>query len=362
MTNTKQQNESYMQSITEKCISGYNKTEDPNWLKTCNQTGEEEDTTKVPTTKTYFLLLERNYTSVQLRSFAKLRKLKIAGTKKEITARLFAHLYFSSFVTKIQKIIRGTMVRTLNNEFHGPACFKRSLCVNGTDFLTMEDIKDIDPKQFFSYMDTDNFIYGFDAVSLHNLITSTTEDKLCNPYNRNKIPQEALARFKTMLRVGKKLKIGINTDLEPVVQTQEEELKFRVLDLFQYINGLGNYSDPEWFMVLDKYRLIRMMRELFDIWHYRLQITTQTKCAICPPHGSPFSQFSVNMLRDEMNPIKVKHLVLNVLFKMVTTGIDRDSKCLGAYYVLGALTLVNTNAATALPWLYQSVSFHSTNF
>ena len=29
---------------------------------------------------------------------------------------------------------------------------------------------------------------------------------------------------------------------------------------------------------------------------------------------------------------------------------------LGAYYVLGALTLVNDQAAIALPWLFQSVS------
>jgi len=30
---------------------------------------------------------------------------------------------------------------------------------------------------------------------------------------------------------------------------------------------------------------------------------------------------------------------------------------LGAYYVLGALTLVNPNAAAALPWLFQSVAY-----
>jgi hypothetical protein len=39
--------------------------------------------------------------------------------------------------------------------------------------------------------------------------------------------------------------------------------------------------------------------------------------------------------------------------KMVNTGIDKDNKCLGAYYILSALTLVNNDAATALPWLYE---------
>jgi hypothetical protein len=42
---------------------------------------------------------------------------------------------------------------------------------------------------------------------------------------------------------------------------------------------------------------------------------------------------------------------------MVNCGIDKDSKTLGAYYVLGGLTLVNPAAAIALPWLYQSVLY-----
>jgi hypothetical protein len=46
---------------------------------------------------------------------------------------------------------------------------------------------------------------------------------------------------------------------------------------------------------------------------------------------------------------------LEVLEKFVNLGIDQDSKSLGAYYVLGALTLVNESAASTLPWLFQSV-------
>jgi hypothetical protein len=53
----------------------------------------------------------------------------------------------------------------------------------------------------------------------------------------------------------------------------------------------------------------------------------------------------------------VRKVVLEVLEKMVNSGIDTDSKSLGSYYVLGALTLVNESAATSLPWLFQSVSY-----
>ena len=41
---------------------------------------------------------------------------------------------------------------------------------------------------------------------------------------------------------------------------------------------------------------------------------------------------------------------------MISRGINNASKSLGANYILCALTLVNTDAAENLPWLYQSVS------
>jgi hypothetical protein len=50
----------------------------------------------------------------------------------------------------------------------------------------------------------------------------------------------------------------------------------------------------------------------------------------------------------------VKKAILEVLEKFINSGINNDNKSLGAYYVLGALTLVNSEAATSLPWLFQS--------
>jgi hypothetical protein len=44
-----------------------------------------------------------------------------------------------------------------------------------------------------------------------------------------------------------------------------------------------------------------------------------------------------------------------ILDKFVNRGVYTDSQCLGAYYVLGALTIVSEEAAASLPWLYQSM-------
>ena len=62
-------------------------------------------------------------------------------------------------------------------------------------------------------------------------------------------------------------------------------------------------------------------------------------------------------IHTEQNMSNVKKVILEVLEKLVNSGVDRDSKALGAYYVLGSLTLVNDNAATSLPWLFQSFGY-----
>ena len=52
--------------------------------------------------------------------------------------------------------------------------------------------------------------------------------------------------------------------------------------------------------------------------------------------------------------------ILVIFNKLLTRGIDQNSKALGAFYILGSITLVNHNAAIALPWLYESVYYNPT--
>ena len=98
------------------------------------------------------------------------------------------------------------------------------------------------------------------------------------------------------------------------------------------------------------------MRELADIWNYRAQIELQVKRNICPPNGDPFRNLNMNYIATEQSICNIQKVVLEVLEKFVNNGVDKDSKALGACYVLGALTIVNEDAATSLPWLFQSFS------
>ena len=240
---------------------------------------------------------------------------------------------------------------------HGPASMSRKICNNSDDFVTMEPIKEISFHQFISYKDEDGFIYGFDINSLYNLFFKSKSN--INPYNRNSIPEFVLKNIKSIVRISKILKINVNLQFEDDTKSVsiEKAIELRALTLFQNIDALGNYSNPEWFLSLNRNQLIKMVRELCDIWNYRAQLANETKRNICPPNGDPFRNLSMPYIHTEQNMSNVKKIILEVLEKLVNSGADKDSKALGAYYVLGSLTLVNESAATSLPWLFQSFGY-----
>ena len=265
-------------------------------------------------------------------------------------------MYLSNQIIKIQKLIKGYLIRKYNN-VHGPGFKNRLLCNNTFDFLSMDKLTSIQNEQFFSFKDEDGFIYGFDILSLYNLIYKCN-GIVKNPFNQQPLSSKVIENLKSFLRLSKILKINISTEISDVtkVVSNKKSIELRTLTLFQNIDALGNYSNPQWFLILNKNQLIKFLRELIDIFHYRTNLTNEIKRAICPPTGNPFT-VNLHILQALEKLDDIRKIILEILEKMVNTGIDKDYKSLGAYYVLGAITLVNNDAATSLPWLYES-SYH----
>ena len=315
-----------------------------------------DENISIPTINNYNDIIKYNFNLSQLKMIAKNYKLKITGNKNQLISRIYSFLYFSSFIIKIQKIFRGMIVKKYKS-LHGPASMSRKLCNNSDDFVTMEPVEEISFHQFISYKDIDGFIYGFDINSLYNLFFKSKSNN--NPYNRNAIPEIVLKNIKSIVRLSKILKINVNLlfDDDTKNVSSEKAIELRALTLFQNIDALGNYSNPEWFLSLNRNQLIKLVRELCDIWNYRAQLSNETKRNICPPNGDPFRNLSMPYIHTEENMSNVKKIILEVLEKLVNSGADKDSKALGAYYVLGSLTLVSESAATSLPWLFQSFGY-----
>jgi len=318
-----------------------------------------DENISIPTISNYDEMTRYNYNLSQLKMIAKNYKLKISGNKNQLLTRIYSFLYFSSYIIKIQKIFRGNVARKYKL-LHGPASINRKLCTNTDDFVTMEPVEEINYHQFISYKDIDGFIYGFDIISLHNLFLKSKDiESIRNPYNRNLIPESVIKTIKSIIKISRILKIHVNLHYEDDTQSisNEKMVELRALSLFQNIDSLGNYSNSQWFLSLNRNQLIKFLRELADIWNYRAQITPETKRNICPPSGDPFRNLNIQYIHTEQNMTNVKKVVLEVLEKIVNSGVDRDSRALGACYVLGSLTLVNEEAATSIPWLFQSFGY-----
>jgi len=325
----------------------------------------KKDNFIIPKINEHELMLTNNYELKQLKEIVKYYKLKLTGKKEILIGRIFSYLYLSISSLKIQKLCRNYLSKKYMKS-HGPAYLNRKLCVNAIDFLTMDDLKDVMPTQFFSYKDKDNFIYGFDIVSFHNLIKKSGNNIILNPFTKSQISSRVIHKFRQMIFLSNLLNIPINLkiddpDLSLVIKSSSSE----ALALFQYIDQLGNYTNVEWFMNLSKDRLLDFIMELFEIWNFRAELSNSMKIKICNPSGNPF--YNENMMHNQTiiqylttmpNIEHVRLGVLEILSKFVKNGLNDEYKKIGAYFVLGALTLVSNDAGNSLPWLYESFSYN----
>ena len=305
----------------------------------------------IPELKDYFNLIKINYNKNQIKQILKRYHQPVSGNKEVIIHRCYNYLKLSYFASIIQKNFRRHLVSKYI-QASGPALKNYDLCTNKTDFLSLEKLSTIKSKNFFSFKDEDNFIYGFDFCSIYNLLLKEKPPK--NPYNRKEFPKNILENIHKKIKLSKILGLSIKTELDDLKTDKEKVFKFRVLAAFHKMDELGNYTNAEWFYSLKKFHLIKFLRELLDIWEYRAQLTWDTKRRIFPPLGNPFDKIKIQVLLNKSEE-KIKKKVLFLIENLITKGIDKQAKCLGAFYVLGAMTLVNSDAAAALPWLYESV-------
>lgn len=347
--------EEYMTGITAKCMKGV-----------LQQTGGAKKRPKVadkasiplPTIQSYSSLTEQNFNVDQLKWLAANYRLKVSGNKTQLFSRVYTYLYLSSFIVKLQKLARGHLVRKYR-ALHGPAALNRKLCNNTEDFVTMEPLEDIKYHQFYSYTDTDGFIYGFDLASMYSLYSSgKSSSQFQNPYNRKQIPDQVVKELRAIARLGHILHIPIKLNFkeEAAQLSQQKAFELGTVSVFQTIDALGNYTNPQWFLNLSLAQLRKFVRELSDIWNFRANLSHGARCAICPPRGIIFRGVDMHVLyQGDLQPVQLE--VLKVLKLLVTSAHQRDNQWLGATYVLGALTLVSDEAANALPIIYQSFSY-----
>ena len=314
-----------------------------------------DDDFVIPKLSEYSNLLDINYNIQQLKKISKEHFIKLSGNKDELKKRIYNHMYYSYYSIYIQKIVRKILVKNYI-ALHGPGFYNRGRCTNDCDFATLDEIKDIPYTQFFSFEDEDKFIYVFDILSIYNLYLKN-ESKVTNPFSTKIIDKEVFYNMMYFIKYSKLLNIKINIDYENVEKMDEtRKLNMKILTLFQQMDSLGNYTNMNWLTSLNRYQLIKFLRELCDLWHYRANLTQQVKREICYPSGLPFRSVNINTIHNYSYNV-IKKITVTIIDEFINKGINNDSKALGCYYILSCLTLVNESAAEAMPWLYESVNY-----
>ena len=90
---------------------------------------------------------------------------------------------------------------------------------------------------------------------------------MLNPYNREPFDIHMIERFNKLMLYSKWLQIPIELNIETAVSS-EKTIEFRILAVFQTIEELGFYTNPQWVYELSTNKLVK-----FGGWGINLDMT-----------------------------------------------------------------------------------------
>ncbi len=309
-----------------------------------------------------------DYKQRDLKYICKKNKLHVTGKKSILVDRILHKYNNDKNACLIQTNVRR-MIAQIYVPLHGPA-HKDRKCTNDTDFYTLEPFEKIHIKDFFSFKDTDGFIFGFDFNSINSLIKR--DRNATNPYNRKPIPRNIMRNIRRLRKINRiyypknnNTENTLISNLSAVTEAPRELTRLnrirvnktfeeRVSNLFYEIDQVGNYTSSEWMTELEGNKLILFVRFIYQLWNYRAGISPETKHNICP-YFNPFQYQGITSNFSAVMPlVRVQHMVITICENMFHTAINVEYKKLSAIYILTSLTTVSEDAQRSLPWLYES--------
>jgi len=308
------------------------------------------------------------YKQRDLKYICKKNQLHVTGNKSILVERILQKYKKEKASSLIQSVARRKIVQTYIL-LHGPA-YKDKKCTNDTDFYTLEPFENIHIKDFFSFKDTDGFLFGFDFNSIYTLIKRNK--KVTNPYNRNEIPKNIIRNIKRIRKLNRvyypktnDVENILNANASNIVEMPQaltaldrvrsnKTFNERVSNLFYEIDQVGNYTTPEWLSQLGRDKLVSFIRFIYQFWNHRAGISGETKQNICP-HFNPFNYQGITTnFSNTMTLERAQNMTITICENLFYTAINVEYKKLSAIYILTALTTVSNDARRNIPWLYES--------
>ena len=244
------------------------------------------------------------------------------------------------------RIIRQTWLSWIARR-SGPLLYAKGLSNNPFDFFSSDPIDEIPLKNFISFVDGGKG-YCMDIKSASSLIIHATTNKETplNPFNRAPLPMLFLRRI--IRHRGKETWPGLEAETE----TQRHALA--TTDIFNHLNDLGNYTNPQWLIDLSTIQMQQFYIELADIWFHRATLSLEDRTRIVPSPAKVFVYPVTTVLI--MKNRALRPLIIETCKNMVTAALSKSDRQLGGMYILGSLALVSPDAAAAFPWLLEMFS------
>lgn len=304
---------------------------------------------------------------VQLKSLCVEHRLRVGGNKPELKRRLAAHFLKIGNAARIQRVFRGFVARRAV-WLRGPGFKCPAICVNETDFYSLDPICELPKMRLITYMDAKGFVYGFDLWSLMTMYAKTR--RFVNPYNREDIPIKTVCdifsiHMKTEILWKRPTATDTETNdypssIEPPADRAQSKLRYlranltvdeRIREVFMEIDLLGNYTQSWWFSGLNCAQLYAFYANYREFWtSYALTSRVRSKiCAVPDPFMRDIEP-EIEAYRFS-NILAAKTACTDIIELMVYTGADQDYRAIGALQALTILTQVSSHAREALPWL-----------
>jgi len=292
-----------------------------------------------------------------------------------------------SKIIKLQKWIRKSLNK-FKNKLHGPALNNRNLCVNDSDFVSLDDLKDIPESEFISFKDDTGFIYGFHIDSIIELIFKSDENyyenfkknssnlyykqfiktlinhynkiKIFNPYTRFTIDCETkqnIIRLYSRNKYNTKLHNSIHNSIQNAHNTQNNQtvldikitIRNKCFSIFQKIEMLGYFADTSWLLDEHIKNIKIFYKKLASLWNFEFGLNNTARFKIAKNHNLFQNLHDIMISRADKYSLLDKILdTLNILVSYGETEGDRNTGCI---LVLYGLAFINHRCIQANPWL-----------
>jgi hypothetical protein len=254
---------------------------------------------------------------------------------------------------KIQKMWRQYIIRhRIRNQ--GLGAFFTNISENNTEIYTLESVDTIPHLYRWSYQDNKKHVWVFDIRSLHTMQLQKSRE---NPYTREQFTEKAENHFKKRtLWLLKRKYCLFYTNTEEL--TPEQQWHQRILDVTMKYDMLGYYMCIHWFDELSDRQFSQIYTELWELWNFRLQLSSTLKRAVVPNWNKDDS------LLFKWIPVEIKNRrekkwwqkILLDIFDRLVSGETKESRSMGALYGMTAFAIVSPSVRTHYSWLVQEPS------